>query len=166
MSDAVRRSPERVDVTDDMRIEIGPVDVGAARCWLAHVLRNLAVVRRNRQLLPFRLPDEVADDLDLLLSSLLEHAEGTDGDEFRWGGLLAADRVRLLVHYWANLDSLSDDQVRALGVDWSPPAGRPFFVALTEAIAVALAADDRGANPFAELLVDHGRRPVRSVRTA
>lgn len=149
-----------------MWIEIGPVEVDAARCWLAHVGANLDVVRRRGEVLPFRLPDEVAEDLEELLAAWRRVTDGNASGVFHWIGDLEPARVRTLVRSWANLDSLTDDLVRELGLDWSPPAGRPFFVALAVAVAEALAAEDLSSDPFADLLVAHGQRPVRSVRTA
>ena len=146
-----------------MRIEIGPVDAEAARSWLAHVGASLPVVRQQRHVLPFRLPDEVADDLEGLIAEWARVAAVEGDGAFHWIGDLAHERVRMLVRYWANLDSLTDDLVRELGVDWSPPAGRPFFVALAGAIAGALAADEPGGDPFAELLVSRGDHPIHSV---
>ena len=150
-------------------MEVGPVDVKAARCWLAHVRPSLAAVRRQQDRLPFRLPPEVADDIDELLGQWSDAADAVaagGGDEFHWVGLLEEERVRTLVRYWANLDSMSDELVRDLGVDWSPPDGRPFFAALTTAVAEALATAELGPDPFAELLVERNEDPPRSVRSA
>ena len=149
-----------------MRIEVGPVEVESARCWLPHVLDRLRIVRTKQHLLPFRFPTDVADDIDALLTAWLRHADATTTADFHWVGILDEEHVRHLVQYWANLDSMTDEQVRALGVDWSPSGGRPFFVALATAVAEALAAAERGADPFAALLVEHGDRPVRSVLIA
>lgn len=143
-----------------IRVDIGPVDAGAAQTWTSHLLANLAVVRARAGTLPFRLPDEVADEFERLL--LEWHALAVRTTTFHWTSDLPPDHVRALVRYWANLDSLSDDVVRALGVDWAPPSARPFFEALAAGVADALAAagpEDR----FAELLITHGRRPVRGA---
>jgi hypothetical protein len=148
-----------------MRMEVGPVDVEAARCWLAHVIGGLAVVRGRADLLPFRLPPEVAHEIDALLREWQDLADASTG-EFHWTGRLEEEQVRTLVRYWANLDSMSDDLVRELGVDWTPPPGRPFFVALTTAVADALAGAEHGPDPFAELLVGRNDAPVHSVRIA
>ena len=149
-----------------MRIEIGPVEVVSARCWLPHVLEGLRIVRAKQHLLPFRFPKDVADDIDTLLTAWLRHADATPSAAFHWVGALDEEHVRHLVQYWANLDSLTDDQARVLGVDWSPPDGHPFFLALATAVADALAHAERGPDPFAALLVENGDRPRPSVRTA
>ena len=147
-----------------MQLELGPVEVAAARCWLSHVLDGLAAVRANRDLLPFRLPDEVADEMVQLLTTWRDLADEDPGaGTFHWIGTLDEEQVRVLVRYWANIDSMSDELVRELGVDWSPAAGRPFFVALTTAVATALADADAGPDPFAELLVERNDLPIRSV---
>ena len=145
-----------------MRLEIGPVDVEAARSWLTHVIDGLRVVRAKADLLPFRLPDEVADQIEELLTTWQDASDATS-DPFHWADDLDEERVRTLVRYWANLDSMSDELLRELGIDWSPAEGRPFFVALTTAVAAALADADLGPDPFAELLVERGDDPVRTV---
>lgn len=147
-----------------MIVSIGPVDAGAARRWTAHLLANLELVRAQRDRLPIRLPDEVIEDFTTLLRDWHGHAVRTD--VFHWQADLDPDAVRTLVRYWANLDSLTDEQVRDLGLNWAPPSSRPFFEAVTAAVAIALAAEDADGHtdPFADLLVEHGRRPVRDVR--
>ena len=142
------------------------MDVESARRWLAHVIDGLAVVRTKSELLPFRLPDEVADEIAALLDLWRDVAEVAPSGTFHWTGTLEEEQVRTLVRYWANLDSMSDELVRDLGVDWSPAAGRPFYAALTTAIADALAQAEQGRDPFADLLVERKDLPVRSVRCA
>jgi hypothetical protein len=146
-------------------VAIGPVDADAARRWTAHMLANLEVVRAQRDLLPIRLPDEVVEDFTVLLHDW--HAQAVRSDLFHWTADLDPAAVRSLVRYWANLDSLSDEQVRRLGISWAPPSGRPFFEAVAAGVAEALAAEDVDgrSDPFADLLVEHGRRPVRDVGT-
>ena len=148
-----------------MRLEVGPVEAGAARSWLAHVIDGLAAVRANLDLLPFRLPPEVGEEIAALLASWADEAD-VSADTFHWIGELEEEQVRHLVRYWANLDSMTDDLVRQLGVDWSPEAGRPFYVALTTAVATALAEAGEAPDPFAELLVGRNDHPVRSVHGA
>ena len=142
-----------------MLIAIGPVDADAARRWTRHLLGNLTIVRTRLELLPFGLPGEVIEDFAGLLSTWSHHAEG---EVFFWRDDLDVDRVRNLVRYWANLDSLSDERVAALGLTWAPAAARPFFDALTRAVAEAFAATG-DPDPFAELLVVHADRPVRTA---
>ena len=142
-----------------MLIAVGPVDAEAARQWTRHLLGNLTILKSQLAQLPFRLPSDVVEDFAQLLSSWLLHAEG---DVFLWSDDLEEERVRNLVRYWANLDSLSDELVADLGLTWAPASARPFFDALAGAVAEAFAA--AGApDPFAELLVEHGKRPVRDV---
>jgi hypothetical protein len=150
-----RRGGRHVDV----RITIGPVDAGAARLWSHHLLANLTIVKDQVERLPFRLPADVIDDFAALLSTWVLHAEG---DVFLWSDDLDEDRVRNLVRYWANLDSLGDEVVVALGLTWAPAEARPFFDALARGVADGLASTGT-SDPFAELLVVHGRRPVRDV---
>lgn len=139
-----------------MLLVVGPVDADAARAWTGHMLRNLEVVAEARDRLPFRLPEEVSDDFVGLLQGWLDLAQGRD--VFEWEARFDPERLRSLVRYWANLDALTDDQVAALGVSWSPPHARPFFDALARAVAEAF---ERAGDPdpFAELLADVERVP-------
>jgi hypothetical protein len=145
-------------VADDggVLLVVGPVDADAARAWTGHMLHNLEVVAEARERLPFRLPEEVSDDFVGLLRGWLDLAQGCD--VFEWEARFDPERLRSLVRYWANLDALTDDQVAALGVTWSPPHARPFFEARARAVAEAF---DRagGPDPFAELLADPARVP-------
>ena len=106
----------------------------------------------------------MADEIETLLTTWRDAATADpDAPTFHWTGSLEEEQVRVLVRYWANLDSMSDDLLRELGVDWSPAAGRPFFTALTTAVAEALAEVGAGPDPFADLLVERNDLPVRSV---
>lgn len=137
-----------------MILVVGPVDAAAARAWTGHMLRNLEVIRAAPERLPFRLPADVTAEFVRLLEKWYLDADGRHVVEIREE--LEEERLRSLVRYWANLDSLSDAQVAALGVTWSPEHARPFFEALAQGVAAALAtAGD--PDPFAELLADRDR---------
>jgi hypothetical protein len=139
-----------------VELVVGPVDAGAARAWTGHMLRNLAVVREVPERLPFRLPDDVTDEFVRLLEGWYAGAEGRAVFEARES--LDLDRLRSLVRYWANLDSLTDAQIAELGVTWSDERARPFFDALAAGVADALARSG-APDPFAELLADPDRVP-------
>ena len=168
-ANGVRHDPQVAERTD-VRVEIGPVDAKAARGWTAQMASNLRAIRPQRARLPFRLPDEVADAIEGFLDAWHAHALGC-GPVFHVVEVIEEDELRQLVRYWANLDSLTDEQVAALGVDWSSAEARPFFDALAVGVAQALSGVDAagggpGRDAFAELLVEHVGRPVRSVRAA
>ncbi|HVM09403.1 MAG TPA: hypothetical protein VM345_13130 [Acidimicrobiales bacterium] len=132
-----------------MIITVGPVSSHAARLWTSHLLANLVAVRGASDKLPFRLPLEVADAFEALLQEWHEVARTLP--TFVWSEDLDPDWVRLLVRYWANLDSLTDEHLSQVGISWSPPDARPFFVALADGVAQAfrgIGQDD----PFSELL--------------
>lgn len=140
-----------------MLLRIGPVSAEATRVWTGHHLGSLAVLRGQLDQLPFSLPIEVLETFVLLLAEW--NGLAVDGTDFEWQQEMDSLHLRMLVQYWANLDYLSDDQVRALGLDWSPPEGAPFFAALAEAVARALA-DDEASGDFAASLVDNDIRPA------
>lgn len=139
-----------------MLLRIGPVSSEAARTWTAHHLGSLETLREKLDQLPFSLPTEVLQAFVFLLGEWHRHAE--TNSVFEWQREMDPLQLRMLVQYWANLDYLSDDQVRALDLSWSPPEGAPFFAALAEAVAQALA-DDDSSGDFAASLVDNDIRP-------
>lgn len=135
-------------------ITIGPADADTVRRWTDHLLGSLEVLRARRGLLPFRLPDEAIDGFTVLLGQWRAHAEGID--EFLWTGDLDPEHVRMLVQYWANLDSMDEELLARLGLTWSPEGTRPFFEAVALGVAVALE-EGGDASPFARHLVERGR---------
>jgi hypothetical protein len=135
-------------------IELGPVDAGAAEVWTSHMLGNLEILRGRVELLPFKLPKEIIEDFHDLLAEWCELAKQTDVLE--WSADFDEEWLKLIVRYWANLDSLSDEQVARLGMSWAPAEGRPFFEALARAVATTL-----GDDTFASLLVENARRRPR-----
>ena len=139
-----------------MRVVIGPVDAGAAREWTEHMLANLEVIRSKRRLLAFALPDEVLDHFRQLLGDWRDAA--TTDETFLWEADFDPDTVHHLVHYWANLDSLSDGDVERLGIEWAPMSARPFFDALATGVAAALARSGE-EDVFAALLVERTHTP-------
>jgi hypothetical protein len=136
-------------------VSIGPVDAELARRWTDHLLASLSVLAARRDLLPFRLPDEAIDGFTRLLGHWRAHADRAP--TFLWEEDLDADEVRMLVQYWANLDSIDEDLLQRLGLTWSPEGTRPFFEAVALGVAVALE-DDEKASPFARLLAERGRQ--------
>jgi len=148
------------DEVEGVLLTVGPVAGAAARSWTEHLLQNLAVVRERQHLLPFRLPKEVADDFEELLAAWRAAAMGKE--TFVWSTEMDEQQIVRLVRYWANLDALTDAQVRRLGLDWSPAEARPFYAAVAAAVAVAL--EQRGEpDAFAGFLVKNGSRPPRSA---
>ena len=137
-----------------MLVSIGPVDAELARRWTDHLLASLDVLRARSTLLPFRLPDEAIDGFRELLSDWRAAAEGAE--EFRWSADLDREHVRVLVQYWANLDSMDEELLARLGLTWSPEGTRPFFEAV--AFGIAGAFEGHGdESPFARHLVERGR---------
>jgi hypothetical protein len=130
----------------------------AARAWTSHLLGNLEVVHARRAQLPFRFPTEVAVAFRELLTEWNERAVAAGEGPLEWSADMDADRVRWLLRYWANLDSLTPDLVERLGVDWSPPIARPFFAALVEAVADGFAAEGL-SDPFVDLLAERTPTP-------
>lgn len=149
-------------------LHIGPVDAAAAEGWTGHMLANLALLRTRLDKLPFRLPPEIVDELSDLLRQWNDHAREAieDGNApFVWEADLEEDDLHRLVQYWANLDSLPDEIIDRLGVTKPPFATKLFFDALAAGVAEALR--DEATNepdPFAELLVEHGKQRRRARR--
>ena len=146
-----------------VRISVGPVASIAARNWATHLLANLDAVERTTAALPFRLPTDVANDFRLLLTEWLSVAD--QSETFVWSIDIDPEPARVLVQYWANLDSLRDEHLDAMGIDWSPPDARPFFVALARAVDAAFRSIGED-NPFARLLAARAEVTAAELGTA
>ena len=138
-----------------MLVSIGPVDAALARRWTDHLLASLDVLGARRELLPFQLPDEAIVGFTRLLTNWRAHADLAP--TFLWAEDLDAEEVRMLVQYWANLDSIDEGLLHRLGLTWSPEGTRPFFEAVALGVAEALEGDEKGS-PFARHLAERGRQ--------
>jgi hypothetical protein len=133
-----------------MIVEIGPVASSAALVWLANTRSILRAIEAKPWAVPFALPPEVREAFHRYLDQWEEAARA--GDEFRWRAEAPLEEVRWLVDYWVSIDSMTADQLAALGVWWSPPEGAPFFQALTTAVVEAMVAEEQ--SPFTDRLLD------------
>ena len=120
----------------EVELRLGPVDAAAARVWVENTTGIVAAVRAHPEVLGEPVPDELLDVYGELLASWGELAAATE--EFYWTARAEIGEVERLVDAWARIDRMSDDQLRLLGVHWSPPAGEPFFRALTACVIEAI----------------------------
>ncbi|HEX9530426.1 MAG TPA: response regulator [Acidimicrobiales bacterium] len=123
-----------------IHVEVGPVPQAAARVWLANTSRLVAAVRAHPELFAEPIPADVLDDFEGFLATWRSLAG--EGEEFHWIARAKPADVRRLVTHWAALDRMTDEQLAALEVTWSPPEGTPFFEALVEGVLAALSAHD------------------------
>ena len=130
---------------DGARIDyrIGPVGRVSAKTWLDVTRRNIdrLVVAGGRA--PFRIPDDVADQLRHVLDTWSDALERTPSDPFVYEGSESVLVARRLLTYWLNVVSLSESQRTRLGVEVWPPEAAPFEAALGRAILASLGADER-----------------------
>jgi len=119
-----------------IEIHVGPVSSSAARVWVANTKKIVDAVMARPDVLEEAIPSDVLT----LFHSFLEQwdALAQSTAEFRWVARAKAEDVSRIVGYWAAVDALSDEQLRELGVAWSPPEGAPFFTALTTGVLSAL----------------------------
>ncbi len=120
----------------EVELRLGPVDAGAARVWVDNTERILAALRAHPEVLDEPVPDELLDVFGELLETWRQLAAATE--EFYWTARAEAGEVERLVDAWARIDRMSDDQLKQLGVHWSPPEGEPFFRALTDCVLEAI----------------------------
>ena len=120
----------------EVELRLGPVDAAAARVWVDNTTRIVAAVRAHPEVVGERVPDELLDVYAELLESWRELAAATE--EFYWTARAEIGEVERLVDAWARIDRMSDDQLKLLGVHWSPPDGEPFFRALTACVIEAI----------------------------
>lgn len=128
------------DPEAEIHVAIGPVSADAARVWIANTSKIMAAVRAHPERVAEPPSADVLDRIEFLLDSWASLL-AQDG-EFRWAARARPDDVRRLVEQWAALDRMTDAELDALGVRWSPPEGGPFFEALTAGVLEALNAHD------------------------
>jgi CheY-like chemotaxis protein len=121
-------------------VRVGPVSAAAARVWVANTKTIIDAVAAHPEVLEQPVPPDVLE----LFSSFLDQwgAVARDADEFRWAARARPDDVFRIVTHWADIDRLSDGDLRRLGIHWSPPEGEPFFHALTSGVLDALRRHD------------------------
>ena len=113
-----------------LELSVGPVAGEAARAWIANTRKIIAAVAAHPEVI------EVSPDAVELFGSLLDEwgAMAETADEFVWVARARPEDATMLIEEWASIDAMADEQLEALGVHWSPPAGEPFFEALTRGV--------------------------------
>jgi CheY-like chemotaxis protein len=124
--------------TADVDIRVGPVTSASARAWVANTCEIVAAIRANPGVLDEPVPEDVLELFERFLEEWGAVAEETE--VFRWAARADVAAVQRMVEHWAAVDRMSDEQLSALGVHWSPPEARPFFLALTAGVLDAIAA--------------------------
>jgi CheY-like chemotaxis protein len=117
-------------------VHVGPVDSGAALVWIDNTMRILHAVRQHPEVIDGTVDDDTFDAFDRFLTVWRDIA--MVDTTFRWAARAEPADVNRLVESWALIDRIADDRLRALGCDWSPPDGQPFFHALTAGVLAAL----------------------------
>lgn len=120
----------------EVRVRIGPVPSAAAVAWVENSAAILEAFVAHPEMLDEPLVEADARRFQQLLDLWRQIASGRD--IFTWVGTAAREEVERLVRVWAALDSVSDEQIAALGCSWSPPDARPFYLALTSGVVAAL----------------------------
>lgn len=124
----------------EVQVHVGPVDSSAALVWINNTRCILDAVRRKPDVLDHEIPHDVFDTFTRFLDTWNDVA--ATNPTFVWVARADTAEVNRLVTSWAAIDRLSDDALHRLGCDWSPPAGEPFFRALTAGILDAMAAHE------------------------
>jgi DNA-binding NarL/FixJ family response regulator len=122
----------------EVEVRLGPVASAAARVWVENTSKIVQALRAHPDVLSEPVADEVLDVFDRLLVTWSQVAAATD--EFYWAARAEVKEVEWLVECWARIDRMSDEQLGALGVHWSPPEGEPFFRALSTCVINAVSA--------------------------
>jgi len=122
---------------DLITLRLGPLPSDATRTWIPNTMAIVAAVHNHHDELGLDIPAHVTELFLQYLREWLAVAEAES--EFRWAATASAASARQLIECWAAIDSLGDDQLERLKVQWSPPEGEPFFAALTQAVLEALA---------------------------
>jgi DNA-binding NarL/FixJ family response regulator len=120
----------------DIEVRVGPVACRAALTWIDNTALILAAVRAHPEVLSEPVPVDVLNTFDGFLASWREVA--STSDEFYWVARARPSDVTRITESWAVIDRIPDERLHALGCDWSPPEGQPFFHALTAGVVAAM----------------------------
>lgn len=120
----------------EVRVRVGPVPSTAAVAWVDNSSAILEAFVAHPEVLEAPLVEADVARFRQLLD--LWRRTASARETFCWVGTAAREEVERLVRVWAALDSVSDEQIAALGCSWSPPEGRPFYEALTGGVLAAL----------------------------
>ncbi|MHB1924875.1 MAG: response regulator transcription factor [Acidimicrobiales bacterium] len=120
----------------EVEVRVGPVPSSCARLWVANSLAIVAALRAKPHVIGQPVPTDLLDYFESLLRSWDSVAQHTD--VFVWVGRADPEAVKRVVEEWARVDSMGDEKLAELGCQWSGPEGRPFFIALSEAVIEAL----------------------------
>ena len=124
---------------ESVHVRVGPVPARAAQVWVENTERILDALGSHPEAIDFEVPDDVLTVFRSFLAEWRAVAASAGDGEFVWNAQAQARVVHRLVEQWALIDALTDDQLRQLGVGWSPPEAQPFFEALTTGVLDALA---------------------------
>ena len=134
---------------DHVVIEIEAVPAAIAQAWTDHCRQLVAAVRGARSL-SITIDEDMLELLDSILS-LWQSVAGR-GDEFRWRFSTSPEQVVRITEQWLQIGSLTDEDLRAIGMTWAPPSTRPMSDAVTTAVLAACrVAGDEGAHLLARL---------------
>jgi DNA-binding NarL/FixJ family response regulator len=144
------------DAAAHPEVRIGPVPSAAAMAWIGNSRKVVEVVRAHPELLDRAIAPDVFDGFARFLRVWRDVAEGND--EFFWRARANLDQVRALLEAWAAIGRVDDDRLVALGVHRFVPEGRPFFVAVSQAILAAVQEFDASSELAATLTRQWGGR--------
>jgi DNA-binding NarL/FixJ family response regulator len=126
--------------TTEVAVQVGPVSSAAATAWIDNTRHILLALRGAPHVTDQPIDVNVLDTFTRYLDLWGQTANGTE--EFFWAARAPTSEVERLIEAWASIDRIDDDQLHALGCDWSEPLGRSFFEALTAAVLRALSSHD------------------------
>jgi DNA-binding NarL/FixJ family response regulator len=119
-----------------LEVRVGPVESSAALVWIDNTRQILHALSEHPEALDEVVPDDVLDAFGRFLDTWQEVA--ATNETFSWVARAAPAEVNRLVVSWAVIDRLTDDDLHALGCDWSPAEGASFFSALAAGVLAAL----------------------------
>ena len=120
-----------------VEVAIEEVDAESVVAWTENALDILDALHSNGDRVAFRVPPETMFFIAELVTGWRDEARR---------GVVPAPRsydehhLRQLVTYWFNITKLTDDDKKALDVEFTPPEGRAFADALVGAVGAAMSA--------------------------
>jgi CheY-like chemotaxis protein len=130
-------------------VKIGPVASSSALAWIENATCIVEAIRTRPGLLDQPVEPAVFDAFVRFLH-VWQDIAGTN-DEFFWAARADPASVGALLEAWAAIGRVPDELLEEIGCRRSVPAGRPFHVAVTEAILEAVERFDASSELAATL---------------
>lgn len=144
------------DAASHPGVKIGPLPSTAALAWIGNAEKIVDAVGAHPDLLDRPVPPQVFDAFRRFLRVWGDIASANT--EFFWAARAHPAEVSALLDAWAAIGRIPDERLAEVGCRRRVPEGRPFYLAVTDAILDAVQRFDATSELAATLTRQWGNR--------